>query len=127
MGGWGFTVTGVLSLPICTIITSYQIFDGQIGSITTTSFSGALCKLRVWERGCNDDRSTRIFHGRLQASLFLFHFDRNNTQTAVTNIRYKRILFEIIFYFTFRMLLHTSSEVTVNIKLEFKYSGLLTN
>ena len=33
---------------------------------------------------------------------------RNNTQTAVTNIRYKRILFEIIFYLTFRMLLYTS-------------------
>ena len=44
---------------------------------------------------------------------------RYNTQTAVTNIRYKRILFEIIFYLTFRMLLHTSAEVTVNTKLEF--------
>ena len=30
-------------------------------------------------------------------------------------------------YLTFRMLLHTSSEVTVNTKLEFKYTGLLTN
>ena len=48
---------------------------------------------------------------------------RNNTQTAVTNIRYKRILLEIIL--TFPMLLPTSSEVTVNTKLEFKYKGLL--
>ena len=48
----------------------------------------------------------------------IYDLIRNNTQTAVTNIRYKRILFEIIFYLTFRMLLHTSSEVTVNTKLE---------
>ena len=41
---------------------------------------------------------------------------RSNTQTAVTNIRYKRIL-EIIFYLTFRMLLHSSSKVTVNVKI----------
>ena len=34
---------------------------------------------------------------------------------------------EIICYLTFRrMLLHTSSEVTVNTKLELKYTGLLT-
>ena len=37
---------------------------------------------------------------------------RNNTKTAETNIR--NASFEIIFHLTFRILLHTFSEVTVN-------------
>ena len=39
---------------------------------------------------------------------------RNNIQTSDVSAS-----FEIIFYLTFRMLLHTSSEVTVNTKLEY--------
>ena len=102
------------------------IFQRRVSSLRN-EFTGGKCLKKIlwifsdhlWKR-----------NGLVLYRLFSFgHLSliRNNTQTAVTNIRYKLILFEIIFYLTFRMLLHTSSEVTVNTKLEFKYTGLLTN
>ena len=62
---------------------------------------------------------------RNEAYLILFFFGhlsfiRHYNQTGVTNIR-TNALFQIIFYLTFRMLLQTSSELTVNTILAFTY------
>ena len=50
-------------------------------------------------------------------SLFVFYAYWNNTQTAVTNIRNNKRIVRLTFItanLTFRMLQHTSSEVTIN-------------
>ena len=42
-------------------------------------------------------------------SSFSFNIIRNYTQTAVTNIRYRRMTFNLFSFLTFPMLLHTST------------------
>ena len=45
----------------------------------------------------------------------------------MTNIRYKRILFEINFYLTFRTLLHTSNTSIRQVKVNFKKDAFISD